>query len=279
MGNSSPIYRGTMNSINLNKTAENSKDFVDISNLIITSTGTSSASVYEAGEKRVLLLTSSNGGCVGIGRINDSMSFNKDLLVVVDTSIDYEVTYMFKISSSGAMTNKIKFGVEGFSKMGDKLNDCFVVPNGTTISEIFFEEELQKFKPNVWYQARGIIHAYSSINTENLPTNLGYGNNLHFNNKFCKFISPMIQLETLSGSSSTSIQIWDYKIRPLVRGKHILPLKSGVENSTSLGFIQSSNIFYSYVKNNNQNNSENEINEAYEKYLFPFDSTDIIVLL
>ena len=64
-----------------------------------------------------------------------------------------------------------------------------------------------------------------------------------------------------------------------MRGTNILPLKNGEENSHSLGFIQSSRIFYSYVRNNNNSQSKDEITDIIEKYLLPYNVTDIFVFM
>ena len=80
-------------------------------------------------------------------------------------------------------------------------------------------------------------------------------------------------------TENTELAIWDYKIRPLVRGTNILPLKDGTINSHSLGFIQSSRIFYAYVRNNNNSQSQDEITDIIEKYLLPFNVTDIFVFM
>ena len=108
------------------------------------------------------------------------------------------------------------------------------------------------------------------------PTNIGFGTNLDFNNSFVKYILPKIQI---SSTEKTEVAIWDYKIRPLVRGTNILPLKDGTINSHSLGFIQSSRIFYAYVRNNNNSQSQDEITDIIEKYLLPFNVTDIFVFM
>ena len=120
---------------------------------------------------------------------------------------------------------------------------------------------------------RGIIHAYSSKNVEDFKLNIGFGNNLTFDNKFVKYILPKIYL---SSNNSSTLYLWNYKIRPLVRGTNILPLKSGYENSHSMGFIQSPRIFYMYFRNNNNSQSKSEITDIIERYLLPFNVTDIL---
>ena len=88
---------------------------------------------------------------------------------------------------------------------------------------------------------------------------------------------PKIQL--ISNGVSAELHVWDYKIRPLVRGTNIIPLKNGTINSHSLGFIQSSRFFYSYFRNNNNNQSQDEITDIIERYLLSYNMTDMFVFM
>lgn len=272
----SPMYRGTSMSKYLNKTRENTENFEDLSNFIITKRGNSSYELIDYDNKKVLYLKAKNGGIVGLGRQDDNLDV-EDNVYVVDSSLDYEITFAFCIVKGVNQSSaNIEFGVEGFDILKNKLNDAFITPNGFSISETFFSIQTTNKVPKIWYHVRGIIHAYSTSNVNNSPTNIGFGTNLYFNNSFVKYILPKIQINS---TNEAEIAIWDYKIRPLVRGTNILPLKNGTLNSHSLGFIQSSRIFYSYVRNNNNSQSQNEITDIIEKYLLPFNVTDIFVFM
>ena len=278
LGQSSPMYRGTSQAYYLNKTKENTQDFEDLSNFVINSRGASAEySLVEDSERKVLRLFASKKSTIGLGLIEDKIvNDNKDL-VVVDSKMDYEITFAFKITKGKLdNNNKILFGVDGFDILGNFMADAFITPNGYKIENLFFERWTETWVKGEWYYARGIIHAYSTANVNESLTNLGIGTNLYFNNSFVKFILPKIQIY---GSSDLEVEIWDYKIRPLVRGTNILPLKNGEENSHSLGFIQSSRIFYSYVRNNNNSQSKDEITDIIEKYLLPYNVTDIFVFM
>ncbi|MDD4436957.1 MAG: hypothetical protein PHS04_02850 [Tissierellia bacterium] len=272
---SSPMYKGTSQSELLNKTKENTKDFQSLSNFVLNNEGTASHSLKSFDSKNVLNLKATNGK-TGLGRI-DLIQDVSENVYVADSRMDYEITFAFRIVSGVSSSVKLLFGVEGFDIMENRLNDAFITPNGDSISETFFEKELSNMRTDCWYYARGIIHAYSSSNLSESKTNLGYGTNLYFNNSFVKYILPKIQL--ISNGVSSEVNIWDYKIRPLVRGTNIIPLKDGTENSHSLGFIQSSRFLYTYVRNNNNNQSKVEITDIIEKYLYPFDSTNVFVFM
>lgn len=275
----SPMYRGTGMSKYLNKTKELSEDFEDLSNFVISEYGNVNYQLSDFDKKKVLnLWVGTAGGQVGLGRIGDDDNQNiEDNIYVVDAKMDYEITFAFNIQELSS-SSQIIFEVEGFDSLKNKLNDAFITPNGDQISEIFFNQNFKIWKKGIWYFARGIIHSYSTINNDIILTNLGIGSNLHFNNSFVRYILPKIQIKS-NGNDITNVMIWDYKIRPLVRGTNILPLKSGTTNSHSLGFIQSSRIFYAYVRNNNNSQSQDEITDIIEKYLLPFNVTDIFVFM
>lgn len=271
----SPMYRGTGMSKYLNKTKELSDDFENLSNFVITQSGDSSYKLLEWDNKKVLYLQANNGGKVGLGRQNETLKVDDDLYVI-DSRLDYEITFAFRVIGTPSPATNIEFGVEGFDSLKNKLDDAFITPNGFSVSETFFTIQTYNKVRSVWYHVRGIIHAYSTANVENSPTNIGFGTNLYFNNSFVKYILPKIQI---SSTTKTEVAIWDYKIRPLVRGTNILPLKDGTTNSHSLGFIQSSRIFYAYIRNNNNSQSQDEITDIIEKYLLPYNVTDIFVFM
>ena len=289
MRQSSPIYRGTAQAYNLNKTKENTQDFQDISNFKIFKSGiTPSVSIQSVDSKRVLRLEigSSRGGednaFAGLGLSSNisGQSYSKDgNFYTADSSLDYEITFAFKIISASALGGvNLIFGVDGFDINKDRLIDAFVKPNGSSVSNQFFSQPLSIWKVRQWYYARGIIHAYSSQNIDNIKTNLGIGNDLYFNNSFVKYILPRIQITTTQAAKCV-VDIWDYKIRPLIRGRNIIPLKDGSKDSRSLGFIQSSKILYTYVRNNNNSQSQDEITDIIEKYLYPFNTIDVFTIM
>lgn len=276
LGNSSPLYKGTSNSKFLNKTKEDTEDFKNLDNFVLNKSGNSSYTLSQYDGKNVLMLRANGGGVVGLGRIDEEQDVTENLYVA-DSKMDYEITFAFRIISNPSGNSHIKFGVEGFDSSKNKLNDAFVVPSGGSISEMFFDTTTENKRRDCWYYARGIIHAYSTQTIEgNSHTNLGYGNNLYFNSSFVRYILPKIQIE---GDSDTQIAIWNYKIRPLVRGTNILPLKDSPENAVSLGFIQSSRIFFLYVKNNNNSLSQQELDDIVNRYLLPFNLNTIFVYI
>ena len=279
LGNSSPIYKGTAMAYNLNKTKENTKDFQSLSNFVLSKSGTGSYSLQNTDNKRVIRLsaTSRGTGHSAIGRIDSNINV-VDNIYSADSQLDYEITFAFKINSGTNLSKlTLNFGVEGFDINKEKLNDAFSTLDGFQVSENFFDQSMDIWKIGQWYYARGIIHAYSSENVIGGKTNLGIGQDLVFNNSFVKYIIPKIEFYTKTAQNA-SIDIYDYKIRPLIRGKNILPLKNGSIDSHGLGFIQGSKILYTYVRNNNNGQSEDEIIDIIERYLYPFNTVNMFTI-
>ena len=279
LGNSSPIYKGTAMAYNLNKTKENTKDFQSLSNFVLSKSGTGSYSLQNTDNKRVIRLsaTSRGTGHSAIGRIDSNINV-VDNIYSADSQLDYEITFAFKINSGTNLSKlTLNFGVEGFDINKEKLNDAFSTVDGFQVSENFFDQSMDIWKIGQWYYARGIIHAYSSENVIGSKTNLGIGQDLVFNNSFVKYIIPKIEFYTKTAQNA-SIDIYDYKIRPLIRGKNILPLKNGSIDSHGLGFIQGSKILYTYVRNNNNGQSEDEIIDIIERYLYPFNTVNMFTI-
>ena len=168
---------------------------------------------------------------------------------------------------------KLQFGVKGYDILKRELNDAFIHQDYRQVGNSFVDEYLSKFQTGVWYWARGIIHAYDTEVSTNDKTNLGFGQDLVFNNYFLKYIFPEISI------TGGEIDIWDYKVRPLVRGKNIRPLRDGSVDARSLGFIQAYTFFYTYFRNNNNSQSVSDITDAMERYLYPFNTINLFTVL
>lgn len=271
LGKSSPIYRGTMFSDKINKTREQSKDFQNKKNFVTFSNGLAYISITEIDEKRTLFLETTGLGSCGLGRYEDEdVSEN---IYVADPMVDYEITFMFKVNFWSDNTY-LSFGVDGFDVHKISTMNSFITTNNDEATDWFIKDlPLEKFIIDKWYFVRGVIHSYGSTAINNDKLNIGFGHNLCFNNKFIKYILPKIHL---SSDNTSSMYIWNYKIRPMVRGTNILKLRSGYENSYSMGFVQAPRIFYSWFRNNNNNKSNDDITNIIERYLLPFDMVDIL---
>lgn len=261
LGKSSPMYKGISDeSVSLNKTGEDGADFQNLDNY--TTHGSVSLRKYD--NKGVLRIINSGG----LGSF-DGSEMNKKYFNI-NPNLDYELCFYLKtIDRQG----ELSISISGFDNLKNVLNDSFVHPNNDEVTEYALKRlELSKFSDNVWYKVRVILHAYYSENQDE-KMNIGFGNNLYFNNPFIKYIIPNIHVE------GGVCEICDYKLRPLVRGRAILPSK-GIYNrgseAFSLGFIQSGNFFHIYYKNNNNNQSQQEVTSIIERYLLPYSSTNLL---
>ena len=275
LGNASPLYRGTSNSIGLNKTRESTKDFESISDFVYSMSEKSLLYIKLFDKKKTLFIRCNGADSYcGLG-VYGTDEYDKSKLYVIDPMIDYEITFDFFLDQGIDKVNLL-FALDGFNAQKDKMTDAFVTPDGLEITDVFLNEPLKNFRWQTWYTIRGIIHSYSSANVKNIKTNIGYGNNLYFNSRFVKYILPKIIIYNTDKQYEykSSIHIWNYKIRPLVRGTNILPLKDGDVNAYSLGFIESSRLFYILTKKNNTV-SEEEAEEFVNKYLLPYNTTII----
>lgn len=268
---SSPLYRGTLFSDDINKTKERTKDFQNKDNFQNFALRNGAVTIIPDEDKKVLQLKTSGNSACGLGRYTEDDEVNN--IYVIDPNLDYEITFMFKPIYIGKNA-KFNFGVELFNSNKEKIEDATITTDNSLVTDMFFSKlPLSNFQERKWYFVRGIVHAYSSDVIENVKLNIGFGNQLTFNNRFVKFMIPKI---FITSDNSTTIYIWNYKIRPLVRGTHILPLRNGESNSHSLGFIQSPRIFYSYFRNNNNSQSKDEITDIIERYLLPYNMTSIL---
>ncbi len=275
MRNSSPMYRGTCREVTLNKTRENTEDFQFINNYPIATSGSVTVDIVSSLSKKVLRVSATGSGIGGIGRIVNSQFDISNYLITADPEISYEITIAFRMISGTRSDVNIYFGVEGFNDNGEKLNDSFVNLNGEVADGLFFQQSYDIWKTDMWYYARGIIHSYSTTLFAGEKTNLGVGSDLAFNNPFVRYISPRI---LVNAYSAAVVEFWDYKVRPLVRGKSIMPYRNGnPANSHSLCFIQARDFMYTYARNNNKSLSQEEITDIIEKYLYPYGKTNMFV--
>lgn len=272
LGKSSPLYRGTARAHNLNKTKENTEDFQRLEDFTITASGDAAYSLATADDGKGVLkieLTKSNDG-VTLGRW--SSEFVPDTLYCVDPQIDYEITFAFRLVTASQRAT-LNLRVYGYDINREEVADAFIAPF------LLGGVEITSWKTGVWYFVRGIVYAYSSqISRGQKTTNLGWGQNNAFNNLSVRYILPSISFYQFSKGDTTTIELWDYKIRPLVRGKNILPLRNGTENSFSLGFVQSGQLFHTYFRNNNNSQSQEEVTDIIERYLYPFNTTNLFTV-
>lgn len=279
IGNSSPLYRGLPSAEDFIKTKTKGGDFKSISDHVVTKGGDSETSVVDDGDRSVLRVHLNGIGSGGLGRIEaNSDEVNKESLILIDSRLDYEVSFQIKVTASNNSDCKIVFGVEGFNSSKFKLHDSFIDSSGQEyVSETFMELPIYHLKKDVWYKFSGVLRGYSCQPFAEDETTMGVGRNLIFNNQFVKYISPNIQLISTTGESSA--HLWGFSLKPLVWGNNIIKDGDKTTSSHSMGFIQSSRVAYMFIKNNNQSLSKEDIDDMLDKYFLPYNQSSIITIL
>lgn len=270
--NSSPLYNGTYFSKQINKTEENTEDFIDISKYDLLNE--SNVSIITDGSKKVIKIQGGLGK-TGFGFDLSAAPFMvlHNQLIKISKEIDYEITFMIK-RISGGTSNNLVFGVAGYNKNEVYKSSSFKRIDNNFINEIFYDDNIDKITKitDEWYLVRGIIYSADSQNItgQESQLNVNQGIKLSFNLnedvdklKICLYID--------SNSSGDVIHIHDFKMRPLIRGKNIQPLFSGLEPQIlNPQFIQGDGFILNWRRNNNQEMSDDDIQNFVEEFLLPY---------
>lgn len=236
IGNSSPLWRGTNESIALNKTREKTEDFVDLTKYVVSATQDAGVKLEQVEDKTVVTITSlGTSSLAALGNYDNSTELYEGQGYVADADIDYEIIFSFQIPEGSS--GKILFGVEGFDVNRKRLYDDFISTRTTSVSAVFGVVDTSMLKVGEWYRWRGVIHAYSSVQIPDNTTNLGFGSDLTFNNRFVRYILPKIVLESNGGDYTTLTYTLDYatpfSVVRLVKKNEVITLETPEE----LGFV------------------------------------------
>ncbi len=273
--NSSPLYNGTNYSNQINKTEENTEDFIDLTKYETLGTPT-----IQSGELEIRGGVGLNG--LGYNLSSPPAQSSLDNLITIDTNLDYEIT--FRIKRSLSISNfSLKFGVTGYNRNGiNKVGAFKSIENGIGSNNLFLDlsdaTSLVKITDE-WYFVRGIIYAENSVSVSALNSrlNVNLGNNLSFetNNNINNL---KISLYTESTDNTKFVRVSNLKMRPLIRGRNILTKEITVNGVTTTEepyilnpqFIQSGGIILSWMKNNSEERDEDQTKNHIEKYLIPY---------
>ena len=273
IGQSSPIYNGTYFSRQINKTEENSADFLDLSkydlingdNVFITNEGTKKIAGLIGG-----------AGIQGFGfDLDNPISIAlPEQLIIVDKEIDYEITFLIKrnIGSFGSM----RFGVTGYNRNNVLKPLSFQRIDNLLTENTFLLDNTQSITKieNEWYFVRAIIYAANSqpITGPERKLNVNQGINLRFNaNEDIEKIKISLYLD--STDTNDIYKIHDFKMRPLVRGKNSRPLTNGMEPYIkNPQFLQGSGFILNWFRNNSNGMADWEIQNFIEDFLIPYQN-------
>lgn len=269
---SSPLYNGNYKSKQINKTEENTSDFVDLLLYDLQTPADVSIATDTIGDTARLQANGSTRVGFGFDILSPPPLVNTDQLIIVDKEIDYEITFMVKRTAGTVGT--LWFGVHGYNRNGSLKPLAFQSIATGAVENIFFQDTTNAVtnKEDTWYQVRGIIYAANSsliANPKYQKTNV-IGVNLRMDYmEDIDMVKPFIQIE--GATTDDVFQIHDFKMRPLIKGKNLLPLTTtgeiGVRNPQ---FIQGDVIVMNWLKNNNDRFNDEQVRNRIQDYLLPY---------
>lgn len=176
-------------------------------------------------------------------------------MILIDPSIDYEITFWVKGDSP------LTFGVVGYNV---DLNRIDLKDITTLFDNNFFFQVFELPITDRYYFIRGILYNFnkSQLSVDDGKMESGFGNNLKLIEDI-KYITPCVVLSNNTGSASGELYLYDFKVRPLSFEKEVC------------GFLGIKNLIYSWLKNNSNNYSNDQITDIMKKKLLPYDQTII----
>jgi len=199
--------------------------------------------------------------------------------------MDYEIT--FQVKRKATTTGTLYFGVHGYNRNGAYKPLSFYECDGLINQNNFFVDTLNEttLQDEIWYSIRGVIYTANSVlitNPKYIRTNL-IGKNLRFNEaEDIDMVKPYIQV--VGGASSDEWLIHDFKMRPLIKGKNLLPLGSGATYIAPSGvknpqFIQGDGLVINWLKNNSDGYKDEQVRNKIQDYLLPYEQKLIPIFL
>jgi hypothetical protein len=281
VGHSSPIYNGNYKSKQINKTEENTDDFVDLTKYEIQGLGSYVNIVTDPNGWNCMSIGSDGVGTYGLGYPWNSPPPLVDWedLIIVDKEIDYEIT--FKVKRELGSMSTLYFGVHGYNRNGAYRPLAFQRIDNGVISDRFFVDSFDDTTriQGQWYSIRGIIYSAGSpsVSPPFHKTNV-IGNNLKFSTtENIELVKPFIQFR--GASPGEEIRIHDFKMRPLIKGKHILSFRNRRPFVVNPQFVQGDVMVMNWLKNNNDHYSDNDITNKIQENLLPYEQKLIPIYL
>lgn len=281
IGNSSPLYNGNYKSKQINKTEENTENFVDL-NLYEIQSPFNVNIVTDSPGVDVAEITTDGTTYSGFGYQWNSPPPLVDWedLIIVDKEIDYEIT--FRIKREAGSNCFITFGVHGYNRNGAYKPLAFERMDNGLIGDNFFVDftnDMTRIQGQ-WYNVRGIIYSKGSPNLAPKwwKTNL-IGQNLRFSpTEDVEMVKPYIQVYSVN--TGEKIRIHDFKMRPLIKGKHILGSRRGRKPYVvNPQFVQGDVMVMNWLKNNNDHYSNDDVTNKIQENLLPYEQKLIPIYL
>jgi hypothetical protein len=243
IGESSPLYTGADNIVNLIKGYE----FTDIveSLDVYPLSGIPYINIING---KMQITGMPNGANVGIGN-----SFNFDKAFVIDPSLDYEISFRVQKSE---LTADLSFGIFLWDQYANILSPVRIT-DGQSVGTFFQRQSLNQ--TDIEYWIRGVIYAAGSDLITNDVLTIGFGQSLRFPAN-AKYMMPLILIENASGSTLTDIILLsDIKIRP-------------ASLWFSRGTLSARNFIIEILKNNSKEYNDQQIKTIIDSELIPYNT-------
>jgi len=254
IGSSSPMYRGIKNMFNVIKGYENTQDFVDLNNYPLNND--SYCSIVTDGGRDVLQITG-----VPLNEQSGIFPDGSDLSkkIKVDNTVDYEITFLVKQET---LVQNISFAVAAYDINDNMISLYNAVTGALEVGVGLFFNRIQLNIVDTWYFIRGVIFNKDKSLLPSLEgtLNIGYGEHLKFGSVNPCYIVPVLILNNNSEAFSSTIKVWDFKVRPLVTDQ-------------SFGFLGVKNLILTWLKNNSGKYSDDQVEQIIREYLIPYNST------
>ena len=253
--NSSPLWRGNNSQQYINKSWQESRDFISLNGIPVFG----AANIVSDGNKSVLQITANTSNVrngLGIDYLNIS-GFDFNNAIIISPNINYKIT--FQVRQPNQLLPCFDFGVLCFDSSNNLIN-CIQIVSGLPSNFFFQSKKLNK--TNTYYRVEGILYNASNnlLSLVDGTCNIGFGQDLKIgSNSVCKIV-PFIITETgTSFSGDGSLNIWDFKLLPY-------------DTIYSSGIIQSTNLIKMWYKNNNSFLQNIDVESEIRRYMIPYNS-------
>ena len=250
IGESSPLYTGADNIVNLIKGYEftNTVENLDAYPL----SGIPYINIING---KIQITGMPNGMNAGVFNAADF-----DKAIVIDPSLDYEIS--FKVQKS-EFTADLSFGINLWDQYANPLVPIRIT-DGQGSGNFFLRQSLNQ--TDIEYWVRGVVYATKSDLIAEDKLTIGFGQNLRFPSA-AKYLMPLIIVENRSGSTLTDIvTISDIKVRPSSLW-------------FSRGLLSARNFIIGCLKNNSTEYNNQQVEKIIDNELIPYNAFTLLKFL
>jgi hypothetical protein len=252
VGESSPLYTGADNIVNLIKGYEFTETVESLDKYPLINLQ------YIAiinGKMQITGVLSANSSGIGVAGFLDT-----EHCIVIDPSLDYEIS--FKVQKT-ELVGDLSFGVTIFDQYANLLTSVRIT-TGANDNMFFTLASLNQTDTEYW--VRGVLHASDSDLIADDVLAIGFGQGLRMP-AAAKYIFPHIIVANTSGSVLTDIvTISDIKVR-------VSSLWF------SRGLLSARNFIIGYLKNNSTEYNNQQVEKIIDNELIPYNTFTLLKFL